>query len=59
MTEDEGELCHRLGNEYWRKFGQLIAEHLKQVPEHLREELKMQLQEKSSVYGSCYDEYMK
>jgi hypothetical protein len=56
--EADGELLHRVSQEYWQKFGQLIADHLKQVPEHLREDLKMQLQEKSSVYGSCYDKYM-
>ena len=58
MTEDEGILCHRASNEYWEKLSKLIGETLSQVPENVRDDLMMQLQDRSSVYGSDYKKYI-
>jgi len=58
MTEDEHIHLVEVGNEYWNEFSQLIAAKLQKVPPHLRDEFLAMMQDKSSVYGSCYDKYM-
>jgi hypothetical protein len=59
MTEEEGILLNEIRNEFYIEFSQLVAKHLSRVPEHLRANLLMQLSDTSSVYGSCYEDYMK
>ncbi|MDQ3774842.1 MAG: hypothetical protein M3461_11005 [Pseudomonadota bacterium] len=58
MTNEEGELLNNIANEYWEEFGQLVARHLLRAPQHLRDELLMTLQERSSVYGCAYERHM-
>jgi hypothetical protein len=58
MTTDEVELLNDIANGYWEEFGQLVARHLMRAPQHLREELLMTLQERSSVYGCAYERHM-
>ena len=56
-TEDEAELLHHRVNKYWEDFSALVNTTLEQVPEDLRAELAMRLQEKSSVYGRADAKY--
>jgi hypothetical protein len=58
MTEKEHIKLSRLGDHFWLAYSRLIAETLKQAPEHLRPHLLAMLQDKSSVYGSVYERYM-
>lgn len=51
MTEEELDLLYDLKNEYWHKFSDLVNETLNKAPKKLQGELKMMLQEASSVYG--------
>ena len=58
MTEDEHIALVELGDEYWEEFSKLIADKLKKAPPHLRDIFLSMMQEKSSVYGSKYEDYM-
>lgn len=59
MDETDSELLHKISEAYWLAFGRLIADHLKLAPEDLWDDLMMRLQEKSSVYSSCCDKWLK
>lgn len=58
-TEEEEDLIHEVQDNYWVDFSKLVGSTLSKVPEHLRDDLLMRLQEKSSVYGSAYDKYIR
>lgn len=52
MSEEEEELVFETYDQYWLDFSKLVRDTLKKVPEHLRGDLMVHLQEKSSVYGA-------
>ena len=58
MTNEEGILVNEICNDYWTGFSQLIAAHLKRVPPHLRDEVLMMFQDRSSCYGSAYSDFL-
>ena len=58
-TEKESELLWEVTNQFWHDFSRLCGETVSKVPEHLRDDLLMHMQEHASVYGSNYDAYIK
>jgi hypothetical protein len=59
MTEEEHVKLVSVGDYFYEKFGELIADCLKEMPEHLHAETLDFLSDKSSVFGSCYLSYLK
>lgn len=53
------EKLHELKNACYRDFGKLVAKYLAEVPKDQQFELLTQLQEISSVWDSCYMDYLK
>lgn len=58
MTEDEGEILWRLGNEFYQEYGKLVAKYLTKAPTSIQEEMKDKMQETSNVFSSCYEDYL-
>lgn len=58
MTDEEHELLSDLADGFWLSYSRLVGETLSRAPEHLRDVLLPMLQDKSSVYGSMYEEYI-
>jgi hypothetical protein len=58
MTEEEGEIHWRLGNEFTQEYSKLVAKYLTKAPKSIRNEMMNTIQEKSNLYGSCYTDYM-
>ncbi len=54
MTESEGELLWKLGNEFYHEYGKLVAQFISKVPIELRGEMEYKLQELSNLFSSCY-----
>ena len=50
-TETEAELLHHIIEEFWKDFSKLANETINRAPLHLRSELEMRLNEKTSIYG--------
>lgn len=48
----------RLVDTFWLDYSKLIAKYLRAVPESDRVDLCILLQEKSNVYGSCYEKFL-
>ena len=58
MSEAEGDLLHEVKEAYWLEFSKLVAASLSQVLPVLRPALLAMLQDVSSVYGSCYEDFL-
>jgi hypothetical protein len=58
MTEDEAVRLHEVGNEFWEAFSKLCAEQIMKMPPDLRAITCEMMQEKASVYGSKYEDYV-
>ena len=58
VSEDEADLAHSVLEEYWEKFGLLVAQTLKKMPPELWELTLDRLEEKSSVHGSGYERFL-
>ncbi len=58
MTEDEHIQLVELGDEFWEEFSKLIAAKLQKAPPHLRDIFLAMMQDKASVYGSKFEDYM-
>lgn len=59
MSEEEHEKLVEVGNSFWEKFSQLCAEHIEQMPVDLMDVTTCYLGEKTSIYGSNYEKYLK
>lgn len=59
MTDEEHEGLANLADHFWLAYSRLIGETVAQAPTHLHDVLLAMLQDKSSVYGSVYERYMK
>jgi hypothetical protein len=55
FDETESDLLFEVTNQYYLDFSRLVNQTLLKVPEHLRSNLEMMLQEQSSVFGR-YDD---
>lgn len=51
ISEEEFDLLFNVTEKFWEEYGHLVNNTLLKVPPHLREQLKMMLQEKSDVYS--------
>lgn len=51
MTEDEHIMLSELCNDYWHDFSKLVNTYLNKVPNHLKCNLELMLQDHSSVYS--------
>lgn len=49
---------HSIKNIYYTEFSRLIANAVSSVPEESRNDLLYMLQDTSSVFGSCYEDYL-
>jgi hypothetical protein len=58
MTNEEHILLNHVGDLFWTKFGELVADHVAMLPGSLETEALMYLQEKASVFGSCYRDFL-
>jgi hypothetical protein len=58
LTEEEHLDLVDVGDSFWHAFGKLAAEHIQKMPPQLRDVTTQYLQEKSSIYGSRYDEFL-
>ena len=58
MTEDEHIKLIEVGDHFHDEFGKLVADCLKKVPESMHFDMLNHLSDQSSVWGSCYSEYM-
>lgn len=58
FTEAEHINLVKTGNRFWTAFSKLIAECVADMPEELEGEVLAYLQDKASVYGSKYDDYL-
>jgi hypothetical protein len=58
MTESEGELVWKMGNEFYLEYGKLVAQTLAKVPKNIRDEMMDNIQEKSNVFSSCFEKYL-
>ena len=59
MTEEEHIQLVEVGNKFWHAFSKLCAEHIDMMPKHMRDETTMYLGDKTSIYGSQYEKYLK
>jgi len=55
MTDKQFELLEK----YWIDFSKLVARYVDKVPANEVGDMLMYMQEKSSVYGSAYGDYVK
>ena len=51
MTEDEGLLMNKVGDEFWTAFSKLCNDTIKRVPAHMQSEFEDFLGGKTSIYG--------
>jgi hypothetical protein len=51
MTEDEHIAMMEVGNSFWHEFSQLCWKYIDKAPKHMREEYRMYLGDKTSIYG--------
>ena len=58
MTEDEHIQLVDVGNEFWEEFSKLCAKYIQKMPPHLVATTTEYLQDKTSIYGSKYDDYL-
>lgn len=58
MKEEDHIKLVEIGNMFWEEFGELCAKHIAKMPEDLEVETIMYLQEKCSIYGSKYEEFL-
>jgi len=52
MTENEGQLLHDLGNEFYKEYSALIQKFLDKVPAHLQNDMACNLATLSNPYSS-------
>ena len=52
MNEDEGQLIHDLGNEFYREYGDLLQKYIDKVPPHLHLVMVHRLAELSNPFSS-------
>lgn len=58
LTEDEGLKLLEVGNDFWEKLGKLVAEAVNKMPKALEGATMVYLNDRSSVYGSAYDNHL-
>lgn len=51
MTEGEHIELVEVGNQFWLEFSELCEKYIAKAPAHLKDEYKMYLGEKTSIYG--------
>ena len=56
MTEDEHIKLVEVGNSFWAKLGELAADHIAQMPKEIEAEVILYLQDRCSIYSTCYAE---
>lgn len=59
MTEKEHIKLVRVGNRFWAAFSRIVAEALAEFPDSFHPDAIPYLQDKTSIYGSTYDEELK
>jgi hypothetical protein len=55
MTEDEHIKLVGVGDSFWAKLGELAADHIAQMPKEIEDEVIAYLQDRCSIYSTCYD----
>jgi len=58
MTEEEHIKLVEVGDEFWEKLGRAAAEAIAQFPEEIDHLITAYLQDKCSIYGTRYNEYL-
>jgi len=58
MTEEHADMLHEVTDQFYTEFSHLVARNLAKLPDDLRWRALEYFQDKCSVYGSCYDDYL-
>lgn len=58
MTEDEHIRLVEIGNQFWHEFSKLCGKYVSLMPKELEAETVMYLGDKTSIYGSQYDDFI-
>ena len=58
MTRDEHVKLVEVGDSFYDKLARLAAEHIAQMPRIMKHETIEYLQERCSIYGSSYKDYL-
>ena len=58
MTEEQADQLHEIKEEFYIEFSKLVARTLAKLPPSREYEVLYTLQEKTSVWGSCYKKYL-
>lgn len=59
LTEDDHIKLVEVGDMFWEEFSKLCAQHISMLPEAIEDEVITYLQDKTSIYGSNYTEYLR
>lgn len=59
MNDEQHIKLVEVGNHFYEEYSKLVAHALSRIDEEIREDAKYYLNEKSNVFSSNYDKYLK